>query len=67
MKLDRITLVGMVAMTAVSTDLYLSGIPLIVAEFNCLIDAKEWADQDPFMLNGVYESINVKPFKKTLP
>ena len=34
MKLDRITLVGMVAMTAVSTDLYLSGIPLIVAEFN---------------------------------
>ena len=40
---------------------------LIVAEFNCLIDAKEWADQDPFMLNGVYESINVKPFKKTLP
>ncbi len=34
MKLDRITLVGMVAMTAISTDLYLSGIPLIIAEFN---------------------------------
>jgi len=40
---------------------------LIVAEFNCLFDAKEWAAQDPFMLNDVYESINVKPFKKTLP
>jgi uncharacterized protein YciI len=40
---------------------------LIIAEFNCLFDAKEWANQDPFMLNGIYEDINVKPFKKILP
>ena len=40
---------------------------LVVAEFDCLSDAKEWAEQDPFMLNGVYKNVNVKPFKKTLP
>ena len=33
MKIDRLTLVAMVAFSAVSTDLYLSGIPLLVAEF----------------------------------
>ena len=26
---------------------------LIVAEFNSLLDATEWAHKDPFMLNGV--------------
>ena len=40
---------------------------LIVAEFDCLFDANEWANQDPFMVNGIFENINVKPFKKTLP
>ena len=40
---------------------------LIVAEFNSLIDAKNWADNDPFVQCGVYEKIEVKPFKKTLP
>jgi len=40
---------------------------LVVAEFNCLVDAQSWADADPYMEAGVYESVNVKPFKKVLP
>ena len=40
---------------------------LIVAEFDSLIDAKKWADNDPFVQCGVYEKIEVKPFKKSLP
>ena len=38
---------------------------LIVAEFDSLIDAKKWADNDPFALCGIYERIEVKPFKKS--
>lgn len=40
---------------------------LIVAEFNSLDDAKQWADADPFVSAGVYEKITVKPFRKVLP
>ena len=40
---------------------------LIVAEFDSLIDAKKWADNDPFALCGIYERIEVKPFKKSFP
>jgi len=40
---------------------------LIVAEFDSLIDAKKWADNDPFVQCGVYEKIEVKPFIKSLP
>jgi hypothetical protein len=40
---------------------------LIVAEFNSLTDAQEWANNDPFMISGVYQQVSVKPFRKTLP
>jgi len=40
---------------------------LIVAEFPSLDDAKEWADADPYIKAGVYQSVTVKPFKKVLP
>jgi len=40
---------------------------LIVAEFDSLEAAKEWADADPYIGAGVYESVTVKPFKKVLP
>lgn len=40
---------------------------LIVAEFNNLEDAKEWANNDPFVIAGVYQQVTVKPFRKTLP
>ena len=40
---------------------------LIVAEFADLASAQAWADADPFVLNGVYKNVTVKPFRKTLP
>jgi uncharacterized protein YciI len=40
---------------------------IIIAEFASLSDAEKWADQDPYMLTGVYDSVSVKPFNKALP
>ena len=40
---------------------------LIVAEFNDLTAAITWAEADPFVNAGVYKSVTVKPFRKTLP
>lgn len=40
---------------------------LIVAEFESLEEAQVWADNDPYIKAGVYESVTVKPFKKVLP
>ena len=40
---------------------------LIVAEFASLEIATAWANADPFMNAGVYASVTVKPFRKTLP
>jgi uncharacterized protein len=40
---------------------------LIVAEFENLEAANTWAQADPFVIAGVYKSVTVKPFRKTLP
>ncbi|WP_438862686.1 YciI family protein [Neptunicella sp.] len=40
---------------------------LVVAEFNSLIEAQHWADQDPYIEAGVYAKVTVKPYKKVLP
>ncbi len=40
---------------------------LIVAEFESLNSAQAWADSDPYIDAGVYESVTVKPFKMVLP
>ncbi len=40
---------------------------LIIAQFNNLIDAQSWADQDPYIDAGVYQKVTVKPYKKVLP
>ncbi len=40
---------------------------LIVAEFASLADAREWADADPYTGAGVYERVDVRPFRQTLP
>ena len=40
---------------------------LIVAEFESLEAAQSWADEDPYITAGVYDSVIVKPFKKVLP
>ena len=40
---------------------------LIVAEFESLEAAQEWADADPYIAAGVYAKVVVKPFKKVFP
>ncbi|BCL75520.1 hypothetical protein JHS3_12560 [Jeongeupia sp. HS-3] len=40
---------------------------LIVAEFESLESAQNWADADPYRVAGVYVSVVVKPFKHVLP
>lgn len=40
---------------------------IIIAEFESLDAAKAWAEQDPYRLTGVYQSVEVKPFKQVLP
>jgi len=40
---------------------------IIVAEFESLQAAQDWADRDPYRESGVYASVMVKPFKQVLP
>lgn len=40
---------------------------LVVAEFENLEEAQQWADADPYIEAGVYAQVSVKPFKKVLP
>ena len=40
---------------------------IIIAEFDSLKSAKQWADADPFVVNGVYLQVSVRPFKQFLP
>ena len=40
---------------------------IIIAEFDSLKAAQAWADQDPYLIAGVYDSVSVKPFKMVLP
>lgn len=39
----------------------------IIAEFDSLEAAQNWANADPYMAAGVYKKVIVKPFKKVLP
>ncbi len=40
---------------------------LVVAEFDGLDTAREWANADPYTAAGVYGNVTVKPFKLVLP
>ncbi|MBN2646777.1 MAG: YciI family protein [Thiotrichales bacterium] len=40
---------------------------LIIAKFESLQQAQQWAEQDPYVIHGVYARVEVKPFKKVLP
>jgi len=40
---------------------------IIIAEFDSLQAAQDWADEDPYIKSGAYASVTVKPFKKVLP
>ena len=40
---------------------------LIIAEFDSLSAAQDWAAQDPYVSAGVYSRVTVKPFKRVMP
>ena len=40
---------------------------LVVAEFDSLQAAEQWAQADPYKAAGVYGEVSVKPFKKVYP
>jgi uncharacterized protein len=40
---------------------------LVVAGFDDLEAAQQWADADPYNNAGVYAKVTVKPFKKVFP
>ncbi len=40
---------------------------LVVAEFDSLKEARQWANEDPYLEAGVYDKVIVKPFKLILP
>jgi hypothetical protein len=39
----------------------------IVAEFESLDEAKAWIAADPYVSNGVFERVDVFPFRQVLP
>lgn len=40
---------------------------LIVAEFDSLEDASAWINADPYVNEGVFARVTVKPFRKVFP
>lgn len=40
---------------------------LIVAEFDNIEQADQWANEDPYLSTGVYDRVEVKPFKQVFP
>ena len=40
---------------------------LIVAEFNSLAEAKDWINADPYVTEGVFAKVTVRPFRKAFP
>lgn len=39
----------------------------IIAEFDSLEDARDWAGDDPYVAAGIYQYVDVRPFIKVLP
>ena len=40
---------------------------LIVAEFDSLEAAKSWINDDPYVTEGVFAKVTVKPYRKVFP
>lgn len=40
---------------------------VVIAEFADLAQAEAWAGADPYVVAGVYASVQVRPFKAVLP
>jgi uncharacterized protein len=39
----------------------------LVLQFDSLSQARTWADADPYVAAGVYEAVDIYPFKPVLP
>jgi uncharacterized protein YciI len=40
---------------------------IVIAEFPSLAEARAWADADPYVAAGVYQRVEVRPFRRALP
>jgi hypothetical protein len=40
---------------------------LVMARFNSLQEAQAWAQADPYVTAGVFQSVDVRPFLRVLP
>ncbi|HLT43178.1 MAG TPA: YciI family protein [Luteimonas sp.] len=40
---------------------------IVIAEFGSLAEARAWAEADPYVAAGVYERVEVRPFRPVLP
>ena len=40
---------------------------VVIASFDDLDAARAWADADPYVAAGVYQRVDVRPFRKALP
>ena len=40
---------------------------LIIADFDSLTAAQEWASTEPYLRDGVYSHVDIKPFVQALP
>ncbi|HSR65199.1 MAG TPA: YciI family protein [Xanthomonadaceae bacterium] len=40
---------------------------IVIAEFESLAAARAWAQADPYIAAGVYQRVEVRPFKHVLP
>lgn len=47
-------------------DTQMSG-SVVIAEFESLEAAQLWADNDPYLIDGVYSHIELRPFVQVLP
>ena len=40
---------------------------IVIAEFESLDEARAWAEADPYVEAGVYQRVDVRPFRPVLP
>jgi uncharacterized protein YciI len=40
---------------------------LVIAEFDSLEAAQDWAATDPYVQAGIYQNVMVKPYRKVMP
>jgi uncharacterized protein YciI len=40
---------------------------IVIAEFPSLAEARAWAQDDPYVAAGVYQRVEVRPFRPVLP